>query len=184
MTHPAGESSDGALRVDFDRRLMLQFRGSIVTCDAGLLAYRELDDALGLSTMADEALADGRTGKNGRHALVGMLRQAVFGRLRSPLTFHHCDRSKETPCIHRCHSHIDCRCKSTGTCNGTARASDCSKSHSHSRVRNRKDSVPHSDHLDLQKMMNQNDGHALEINVPFLKVGRHSQSKELILSTQ
>ena len=81
MTNPAGESSDGALRLDFDRRLMLQFRGSVVTSDAGLLAYRELDDALGLSTMAGEVLADDRTGKNGRHALVGMLRQSVFGRL-------------------------------------------------------------------------------------------------------
>jgi len=46
-----------------------------------LLAYRELDDALGLSAAAGEALADARTGKNGRHALVGMLRQSVFGRL-------------------------------------------------------------------------------------------------------
>ena len=50
----------------------------MVTSDAGLLAYRELDDALGLSVMAGEKLADARTGKNGRHALVGMLRQAVF----------------------------------------------------------------------------------------------------------
>src|SRR6202030_2521802 len=31
MANPAGESNDGALRLDFDRRLMLQFRGSIVT---------------------------------------------------------------------------------------------------------------------------------------------------------
>src|SRR4030088_2749299 len=79
MANPAGESNDGALRLDFDRRLMLQFRGSIVTSDAGLLAYRELDDALGLSAIAGEMLADARTGKNGRHALVGMLRQ--FGDL-------------------------------------------------------------------------------------------------------
>jgi hypothetical protein len=50
-----------------------------VTSDADLFAYRELDDALGLSAMAGESLADARTGKNGRHALVGMLRQAVFG---------------------------------------------------------------------------------------------------------
>ena len=47
----------------------------------GLLAYRELDDALGLSTMAGETLADARTGKNERHALVALLRQSVFGRL-------------------------------------------------------------------------------------------------------
>jgi len=52
-----------------------------VTPEAGLLAYRELDDALGLSETAGETLADARTGKNGRHALVGLLRQSMFGHL-------------------------------------------------------------------------------------------------------
>ena len=81
MVHPTGEAESDVFRFDFDRRLMLQFRGSAVTSDAGLLAYRELDDALGLTEMAGETLADARTGRNGRHALVGLLRQSGFGRL-------------------------------------------------------------------------------------------------------
>ena len=81
MAHPTGESESDVVRLDFNRRLMLQFRESVVTSDAGLLAYRELDDALGLTEMAGETLADARTGRNGRHALVGLLRQSVFGRL-------------------------------------------------------------------------------------------------------
>ncbi len=99
MANPAGESKDEALKLDFDRRVMLQFRGSVVTSDAGLLAYRELDDALGLSTMAGETLADARTGKNERHALVGLLRQSVFGRLAGYEDVNDAERLRHDPAM-------------------------------------------------------------------------------------
>jgi hypothetical protein len=81
MGDPPGEADRGALRLDFDRRLMLQFCGSAITTDAGLLAYRELDDTLELTDKGAGTLAETRTGKNGRHRLAGLLRQSVFGRL-------------------------------------------------------------------------------------------------------
>lgn len=81
MWNPEGESDRDALRPLFDRRLKLEFPGSRVTSDAGLLSYRELDDAFGLTVLAGDVLADSRTGKNGWHGVVGLLRQSVYGRL-------------------------------------------------------------------------------------------------------
>ena len=52
MESPAGESREGPLRRDFTRRVRLEFHGSRLTFDAGLLAYRQRDKALGLSVMA------------------------------------------------------------------------------------------------------------------------------------
>jgi len=79
--HPTGESRKSPLRVDFDRRLKLEFHGSKITSDGGLLAYRELDDALGLTEVAGTIFQDSRTGKNGWHGMTAPFRQSVFGRL-------------------------------------------------------------------------------------------------------
>jgi len=80
MGAPVGDSDRDALRPGFDRRLKLAFHGSRVTSDAGLLAYRKLDEALRLTASAGDRLADTRTGKNGWHGIVGLLRQSVYER--------------------------------------------------------------------------------------------------------
>jgi hypothetical protein len=81
MADATGEAKVPPLRVAFDRRLKLEFHGARITSDGGLLAYRELDDALGLTALAAAALSDGRRGRNTRHQLLGLVRQAVYGRL-------------------------------------------------------------------------------------------------------
>ena len=53
-----GETRKDALRLDFDHKLKLEFHGTKVTSDGGLLVYRELDDALGLTLAVDSELRD------------------------------------------------------------------------------------------------------------------------------
>src|SRR5215203_833226 len=99
MEHPAGESDDGPLRVDFDRRVQLMFHGSRITSDAGLLAYRDLDDALGLTDLAGSVLSECRRGRNTRHLLAGLLRQSVFGRLAGYEDVNDAERLARDPAI-------------------------------------------------------------------------------------
>src|ERR1700680_2599423 len=99
MADPTGESTSEALRLDFDRRLMLQFRGSAITSDAGLLPYRELDDAFGLTDTVGDTLADTPPGKNIRHLLRGLLRQSVFGRLAGYEDVNDADRLCRDPAM-------------------------------------------------------------------------------------
>src|SRR5260370_25407150 len=99
MADPAGEAEGGALRLDFDRRVMLRFHGSAITSDGGLLAYRELDDVLAMTTCGGERLAEARTGKNRRHLLVGLLRQSVFGRVAGYEDVNDADRLCRDPAM-------------------------------------------------------------------------------------
>ena len=99
MAHPTGESVSGVTRLDFDRRLKLEFHGSKVTSDAGLLPFRELDAALGLTDLASEYLADPRSGKNGQHGMTGLFRQSTFGRLAGYEDVNDADRLGRDPAM-------------------------------------------------------------------------------------
>jgi hypothetical protein len=76
-----GDCQNEDLRVDFDRTLKLKFLGSKVAADAGLLAYRELDEALRLTETDAESVQDSRLGKNTQHGPLGLLRQSIYSRL-------------------------------------------------------------------------------------------------------
>jgi hypothetical protein len=62
-------------------------------------ASRELDDALGLTLMVGYELVDPRTGKNGQHAMKGLLRQSVFGRLGGYEDVNDADRLGRDPAM-------------------------------------------------------------------------------------
>ncbi|MDF0603958.1 IS1380 family transposase, partial [Psychromarinibacter sp. C21-152] len=89
----------GPLRLGFDRSVKVQFRGSAISSDGGLLLYRDLDDALGLTDMAAALIGDPRTGRNGRHRFAGFLRQSVFSRLAGWEDVNDADRLCRDPVI-------------------------------------------------------------------------------------
>jgi hypothetical protein len=65
------------LRTGFDGSLKLEFHGSRVTSDAGLLACREIDDALAPTTMSEGSFPEWRTGRNTQHRVVALFRQSI-----------------------------------------------------------------------------------------------------------
>ncbi len=76
-----GAAKDEYIRLGFDRRLALEFHGAKISSDAGLLAYREMDEVLGLTSMSGRLLNDWRTGKNTQHSMLALIRQSIYSRL-------------------------------------------------------------------------------------------------------
>jgi hypothetical protein len=94
-----GDGETAPLKLNFDSKVRLEFRGTTITSDAGLLACRELDDALGLIDSADDYLKDSRTGKNIRHKLIPLLRQSIYSRLAGYDDTNDADRLCQDPAM-------------------------------------------------------------------------------------
>ena len=94
-----GDGEKAPLKLNFDSKVRLEFRGATITSDAGLLTCRELDDALGLTDAAEEYLKESRTGKNILHKLIPLLRQSIYSRLAGYDDTNDADRLSKDPAM-------------------------------------------------------------------------------------
>ena len=74
-----GEKQTKPFQLSFNGLLKVDFQGSHVTSDGGLLLVRELDERLGLGKLIDEHLSDSRQGAD-------LLRQSVSAAWRATRT--------------------------------------------------------------------------------------------------
>jgi len=87
--------------VQFDGKLKLEFHGAKITSDAGLLAFRELDEAFRVTEKESAVLSDLHHGKNTQHALLAMLRQGVYRRLAGYEDVNDAERLRIDPAMRR-----------------------------------------------------------------------------------
>ena len=76
-----GEKQNQPFQLSFNASLKVDFQGSRVTSDGGLILVRELDERLGLGELIERHLTDSRRGKNTQLPLADLLRQSVYSRL-------------------------------------------------------------------------------------------------------
>src|SRR6267378_3040222 len=80
--HPMGEKQNQPFQLSFNASLKVDFQGSRVTSDGGLILVRELDERLGFGEFIERYLTDSRVG-NARLPFADLLRQSVYSRLGS-----------------------------------------------------------------------------------------------------
>jgi hypothetical protein len=76
-----GEKHHEPFQLSFNSSLRIDFQGSRVTSDGGLIVVRELDERLGLGELIAQHLTDSRRGKNPQFPLADLWRQSVYSRL-------------------------------------------------------------------------------------------------------
>jgi Transposase DDE domain group 1 len=92
-----GETQNRPFQLSFNSSLKVDFQGSRVTSDGGLILVRELDERLGLSVLIERHLIDSRRGKNVQLPLSDLLRQSVYSRLAGYEDVNDAERLSQDP---------------------------------------------------------------------------------------
>ena len=92
-----GEKQNQPFQLSFNPSLRIDFQGSRVTSDGGLILVRELDERLGFGELIEEHLADSRRGKNTQFPFADLLRQSVYSRLAGYEDLNDAERLSQDP---------------------------------------------------------------------------------------
>ena len=84
-------------QLSFNASLKIDFQGSRVTSDGGLILVRELDERLGFGELIAEHLTDSRRGKNTQLPLADLLRQSVYSRIAGYEDVNDAERLSQDP---------------------------------------------------------------------------------------
>ena len=104
-----GEAPNQPFRLSFNASLKIDFQGSRVTSDGGLVLVRELDERLGFGELIQQHLTDSRRGKNTQFAFVDLLRQSVYSRLADYEDLNDAERLSQDPTFRLIGSETRCR---------------------------------------------------------------------------
>ncbi len=91
-----GETQNQPFQLSFNASLKLDFQGSRVTSDGGLIVVRELAERLGFSELIEQRSTDSR-GKNTQLPLADLLRQSAYGRLAGYEDANDAERRSQDP---------------------------------------------------------------------------------------
>jgi len=97
-----GENKKQCFKFSFTNKLKAFFEGAEITSDAGLIAIRELDEKLGLTSMVSDYLVDKRQGRNVQHELTELLRQSVYSRLAGYEDLNDAQTLRQDPALRTC----------------------------------------------------------------------------------
>jgi hypothetical protein len=92
-----GEIGNQPFQLSFNPSLKIDFQGSRVTSDGGLIVVRELDERLGFGELIERHLTDSRRGKNTQLPLADLLRQSIYSRIAGYEDVNDAERLSQDP---------------------------------------------------------------------------------------